>query len=207
MTKNITQNTETIPVLEEFYSIQGEGYNTGKAAYFIRTGGCDLACWWCDSKDSWNPEEHQYVKITAILNRVSQTPANTIIVTGGEPLMYNFDDFCKLAKQKKLTTMIETCGAHDFSGTWDWICLSPKMQKKPQDIYFEMANELKIIIYQKEDFLWAEECAEKVSKDCVLYLQPEWSTFKQSGKMVVDYVKQNVKWNISIQSHKFLKIP
>ncbi len=200
-------NKGKIPVLEEFYSIQGEGYNTGKPAYFIRTGGCDLACKWCDSKESWQPEDHQYVRFLDIINRLNQTPADTIIVTGGEPLMYNFDEFCRLAKNKGIVTMIETCGAHPFSGIWDWICLSPKNQKPPKNEYYNIANELKVIICSEKDLLWAEECASKVNKTCELYLQPEWSNFEHTGKIVVDYVKRNVKWKVSIQSHKFLRIP
>lgn len=204
---NGTELDIKIPILEEFYSIQGEGYNTGKPAYFIRTGGCDLACRWCDSKESWQPEAHQYVSFADIITRLKQTPADTLIVTGGEPLMYNFDEFCKLAKMQGLVTMIETCGAHKYSGIWDWICLSPKIQKPPVDVYYNIADELKVIICNKEDIQWAEECASKVTEKCELYLQPEWSNFDKTGKLVVDYVKQNVKWKVSVQTHKFLRIP
>lgn len=207
MSDNLDILKGKIPVLEEFYSIQGEGFNTGKAAYFIRTGGCDLACHWCDSKESWKPEKHQYQNIEDILNRVSETNADTIVITGGEPLIYNFDEFCKIAKKANLVTMIETCGAHPFSGKWDWICLSPKKHKPPKPEYFKIANELKIIIYQEKDLIWAEECANKIGDKCVLYLQPEWSSFKQTRKLVVDYVKRNTKWNVSVQTHKFLDIP
>ncbi len=203
--KEITENK--IPILEEFYSIQGEGFNTGKSAYFIRTGGCDLACRWCDTKESWKPEKHQFIKIEEILKRVSKTPADTILITGGEPLIYSFDNFCKLARNQNLKLMIETCGSHNYSGTWDWICLSPKIQKPPQDIYFEKANELKVVIFEEKDLIWAEECASKINDSCTLFLQPEWSQFENSGKLVVDYVKNNPKWNISVQIHKFLKIP
>ena len=196
-----------IPLLEEFYSVQGEGFNTGRAAYFIRTGGCDLACWWCDSKESWNPEIHQYIEIEEIVKRIKSTASDTIVVTGGEPLIYNFDEFCRIAKENNLITMIETCGAHNYSGTWDWICLSPKKQKPPKAEYYNMAHELKVIIYDNSDLYWAEECAEKVNSDCLLYLQPEWSRFKKNGKMITEYVKRNIKWKISIQTHKFLQIP
>jgi len=200
-------NEDKIPVLEEFYSIQGEGFNTGKAAYFVRTGGCDLACRWCDSKDTWKPEIHQFVPIRNIIDRVSKTSADTIVVTGGEPLIYNFDRFCEIAKSNNYTLMIETCGAHDLSGEWDWLCLSPKKQKHPQDIYYNKLNELKVIIYEESDLEWAEDCAKKVDSNCILSLQPEWSRFEKTGKMVVDYVKKNPKWNVSVQTHKFLKIP
>ncbi|MDR2010583.1 MAG: 7-carboxy-7-deazaguanine synthase QueE [Bacteroidales bacterium] len=200
-------NEDKIPILEEFYSIQGEGFNTGKAAYFVRVGGCDLACRWCDSKESWKPEIHQFVKIRNILDRIKQTPADTIVVTGGEPLTYNFDNFCELMTEAGLALMIETSGAYPLSGKWDWICLSPKRQKPPKNDYFEKANELKVIVYENEDLLWAEECAKKVNKSCVLFLQPEWSKFAVTKNMVVDYVKNNPRWNVSIQTHKFLKIP
>ncbi|MDL2262529.1 7-carboxy-7-deazaguanine synthase QueE [Bacteroidales bacterium OttesenSCG-928-I21] len=200
-------NTNKIPILEEFYSIQGEGFNTGKAAYFVRVGGCDLACHWCDSKESWKPETHQFIEIQSILDRIKQTPADSIVVTGGEPLIYNFDNFCKLMSAANLKLMIETSGAYTFSGNWNWLCLSPKRQKAPKKEYFEKANELKIIIYEDVDFLWAEECAKKVSKSCRLFLQPEWSKFDTTKIMTVDYVKNNPKWNISIQTHKFLNIP
>lgn len=196
-----------IPVLEEFYSIQGEGFNTGKAAYFVRTGGCDLGCHWCDSKETWNPEIHEFINIFDILARVKATPADTIVVTGGEPLLHNFDEFCRLAKAEGLTLMIETCGAHSFSGIWDWVCLSPKRSKPPKPEYFQIANELKVVVFEDEDFDWAEKCSNKITKSCVLFLQPEWSRFEDTGKMVVDYVKNNPKWNVSLQTHKFLRIP
>jgi organic radical activating enzyme len=198
---------DKIPILEEFYSIQGEGFNTGKAAYFVRVGGCDLACHWCDSKESWKPEIHQFVKINEILKHVKNTAANTLVVTGGEPLIYNFDKFCDILKTAEYTLMIETCGAHNFSGKWDWICLSPKRQKPPLANYYESANELKVIIFEEDDLLWAEECANKVNNSCVLFLQPEWSKSEKTCKMVVDYVKNNPKWNMSVQTHKYLRIP
>lgn len=196
-----------IPVSEEFYSIQGEGYNTGKAAYFIRLGGCDLACRWCDSKESWIPRKDQFVKIEEIINRVRQTAADAIVVTGGEPLIYNFDMFTRLAHEADLTNMIETSGAHKFSGTWDWICVSPKKQMPPLPEFFQLANELKVVIFDEDDLRWAEECSKKVSKRCELYLQPEWSEFSRTGELVVNYTKLHPKWKISLQTHKFLRIP
>ncbi|HOK37444.1 MAG TPA: 7-carboxy-7-deazaguanine synthase QueE [Bacteroidales bacterium] len=197
----------SIPILEEFYSIQGEGHNTGKPAYFIRVGGCDLACHWCDSKESWFPEEHKYIKIEEILQRVKSTVADTIVVTGGEPLIYNFDEFCHKAKKLGYKLMLETCGAYQFSGLWDWVCLSPKKQKPPLDIYFQIANEVKVVIFEEDDFLWAETCANKSKKSSELFLQPEWSRIKKTAEMVVDYVKNNPKWKISLQVHKYLNIP
>ena len=209
MIKEFKSETDAgkIPVLEEFYSVQGEGFNTGKAAYFVRIGGCDLACRWCDSKESWKPEIHQFKPIEEIIRRVRKTSANTIVVTGGEPMIYNFDEFTKIARNEGLTVMIETCGAHSFSGVWDWVCLSPKQQKPPRPEFFQFANELKVIIYEESDFAWAEDCANKTPKSCALFLQPEWSRLDKTGIMVVEYVKQNPKWNVSVQTHKFLRIP
>ncbi len=196
-----------IPILEEFYSIQGEGFNTGKAAYFVRTGGCDLACKWCDVKESWKPEKHQFVDIDDIISRIKQTAADTIVVTGGEPLIYNFDHFCNKTRFEGYNTVLETCGAHEYSGQWDWICLSPKTQKPPKKEYYSLLNELKVVIYDETDFEWAEECARQIQTDCILFLQPEWSQFEKINNKIVEYVKLNPKWNISLQTHKFLKIP
>lgn len=198
---------DKIPVLEEFYTIQGEGFNSGKAAYFVRLGGCDLACRWCDSKESWVPRLDQFVKINDIIDRVRHTTADTIVVTGGEPLIYNFNRFTELSRQAGITTMIETSGAHEFSGVWDWICVSPKKQMPPLPEFYQLANELKVVIFDETDLEWAEKCSQKVSGRCELYLQPEWSQFKRTGDMVVDYVKKNPKWKISVQMHKFLRIP
>ncbi|MDD2200340.1 MAG: 7-carboxy-7-deazaguanine synthase QueE [Bacteroidales bacterium] len=196
-----------IPVLEEFYSIQGEGANTGKPAYFVRVGGCDLGCRWCDSKETWFPEEHQWIPISEVVERILHTPARTVVVTGGEPMIYNFDSFCYEMHINNINTMIETCGAHSFSGEWDWVCLSPKRQKAPIDLAYKLANELKIIIFEDEDYNWAELCATKVDKNCKLYFQPEWSRFKINRHKVVEYAKLNPQWNISLQIHKFLEIP
>lgn len=209
MDKNLQDivNLGKIPLLEEFYSIQGEGFNTGKAAYFIRTGGCDLACHWCDSKETWKPEIHEFIEIDAILKRVESRPADTIVITGGEPLIHNFDEFCAKAKAKGFILMLETSGAHNFSGVWDWVCLSPKSSKPPKPEYFQIADEIKVVIFEEKDFIWAEKCAEKVTKSCALFLQPEWSRFEKTGIMIVDYVKQYPKWNVSLQTHKFLRIP
>ena len=196
-----------IPILEEFYSIQGEGFNTGKPAYFVRVGGCDLGCRWCDSKESWTPEAHQWIPIREVVERILKTPARTVVVTGGEPMMYNFDSFCNAMLNHSITTMIETCGAHPFSGRWDWVCLSPKKQKPPVDEAFVYADELKMIVFENEDFAWAEACAKKVRKTCRLYLQPEWSRFNENRHKIVTYAKNNPMWNISIQIHKYLQIP
>lgn len=197
-----------IPLLEHFYSIQGEGYNTGKAAYFIRTGGCDLACHWCDSKEAWSPETHNYIDINKIIKIIKKLKVDTVVVTGGEPLIYNFGEFCKKMKSNNIITMLETSGSYDISGEWDWICLSPKKQKAPKKQFYNIANELKVIIQNETDLEWAEICASKVSSDCKLFLQPEWSKLKEySSKLTIDYIKNNTKWKMSVQLHKFLNIP
>lgn len=198
---------DSIPVLEEFCSLQGEGYNTGQLAYFVRVGGCDLACHWCDSKESWQATENQLTPISDIIERAKATKANTIIVTGGEPLIYNFDVFCNLVRKSGFLVMLETSGAYSYSGSWNWICLSPKRQCPPLEEYYTKANEMKIIIYEPEDFIWAEECAMKIKSTSSLYLQPEWSRYKKTSQQIVNYIKENPKWKISVQIHKFLRIP
>ncbi len=196
-----------LPVIEEFYTIQGEGYHTGKAAYFIRVGGCDIGCRWCDTKFSWEADLHKLTKVDTIVNRVAQTPGKSIVVTGGEPLLYNLDYLCEEMKKKEIKTFIETSGSYPFSGSWDWVCVSPKKQSPPLPEAYEIANELKVIISDETDFIHAEETSKKVKKNCLLFLQPEWSNRDMMTNKIVDYVKQNPKWNISLQTHKFIKIP
>jgi organic radical activating enzyme len=199
---------EKLPLLEQFYSIQGEGLNTGKAAYFVRIGGCDLGCRWCDSKSSWDWEPDEWTPVEDILENVLKSGAESVVVTGGEPMIYNFDEFTRQCHAKGIYLCLETSGAHPLSGKWDWICLSPKPQRKPLPVFYSLANELKVIIFNEEDFLWAEESSANVNADCSLLLQPEWSRFAdQTGRWVVDYVKTHQKWRISVQTHKFLHIP
>ena len=166
---------ETLPVMEAFYTIQGEGFHQGKAAYFIRLAGCDVGCVWCDVKESWNADIHPYRSIEEIANYVTQTPANIAVITGGEPLMHNLDELTASLKKKNIRTHIETSGAYPLSGTWDWICVSPKKFKAPLPVVFAKANELKVVIYNRSDFEWAEKHAAQVPSSCKLYLQPEWS--------------------------------
>ena len=196
-----------LPLVEQFYTIQGEGYHTGKPAYFIRIGGCDIGCHWCDSKISWNPDVHPLVDIQEIAKSVAETPARSIVVTGGEPSLYNLDPLCKALKQDDVKTFIETAGTGEFSGTWDWICLSPKKQTPPTHTFYEQADELKVIIFGEEDIAWAEKASQQVKTDCYLSLQPEWSQYKKMIPLIVDYVKANPKWNVSLQAHKFMRIP
>ncbi|MBE7175064.1 MAG: 7-carboxy-7-deazaguanine synthase QueE [Mucilaginibacter polytrichastri] len=193
--------------MEEFYTIQGEGYNTGKAAYFIRLGGCDVGCHWCDVKESWDANLHPLTSAQQIIDHADQYPAKTVVVTGGEPLMYNLDALTEGMKARNIRTFIETSGAYSLSGTWDWICLSPKKFKSPLPEILPLAHELKVIVFNKSDFVWAEEHAKSVSPVCKLYLQPEWSKAAAITPLIVEYVMQNPHWEISLQTHKYLNIP
>jgi len=204
---DIFDNGKKLPLIQEFYTIQGEGYHTGKAAYFIRIGGCDIGCMWCDTKVSWNIDIHSLASTDSIIETAYKSEAKSIVVTGGEPSSYNLEYLCLKAKEKGLQTFVETSGAYPLTGEWDWICLSPKKQKPPLKKANKHANELKVIIYDDSDFIWAEESAKKVSKNCILYLQPEWSKRKENTQKIIEYVKKNPKWNLSVQLHKYLLIP
>lgn len=195
-----------LPLMEEFYTIQGEGFHKGTAAYFIRVGGCDVGCHWCDVKESWNADLHPPTAIEQIVENAAFY-SKTIVVTGGEPLTWDMGPLTKSLKEKELQTHIETSGAYKLTGVWDWICLSPKKIKLPVDEIYPLANELKVIVYNKDDFRFAEEQASRVSKDCILYLQPEWSNREKMIPLIVDYVMQNPQWKISLQTHKYLNIP
>lgn len=196
-----------LPLIEDFYTVQGEGFHTGKPAYFIRIGGCDIGCRWCDTKLSWNADIHPLVDTDEIIKNASQFEAQAIVVTGGEPLSYDLSYLCKKAKEKGLMTFLETSGAYPLSGEWNWICLSPKSQKPALESLYHEADELKIIIFDDNDFHWAETCSEKIGADCKLYLQPEWSRRNENTIKIIDYIKKNPKWNLSVQLHKYLNIP
>ena len=195
-----------LPLMEEFYTIQGEGFHTGTAAYFIRIGGCDVGCHWCDVKESWNAELHPPTGIDLIVNNASKY-SKTVVVTGGEPLMWDMSALTKSLKDNNLNVHIETSGAYPLSGTWDWICLSPKKNKLPTQTVYDNADELKVIIHNKHDFMFAEEQAEKVNSKAILFLQPEWSKKEEMTSLIVDYVMNNPKWRVSLQTHKYLNIP
>jgi organic radical activating enzyme len=205
--RDIISDGAKLPVVEEFFSLQGEGFHTGKAAYFIRLGGCDIGCSWCDSRFSWNPDLHPMVETKAIIDRVIESCADSVVVTGGEPLMWNLDLLCDGLRKENISTFIETSGAYPLSGTWDWICLSPKQNMPPIDEICKAADELKVIIQDRSDFEWAEKYYGKVSNECKLYLQPEWSIFKTIIPEIVEYIKQNPIWRISLQAHKYMHIP
>ena len=203
---DLVDKGEMLPLMEEFYTIQGEGFHKGTAAYFIRVGGCDVGCHWCDVKESWNPNVHPPTDVNLIADNAEKY-SDTIVVTGGEPLMWNMEPLTTKLKTKGLKTHIETSGAYKLTGDWDWICLSPKKLKLPTDEVYDNAHELKVIVYNQNDFKFAEEQAAKVNKDCILYLQPEWSKRDKMIPEIVDYVMKNPKWKISLQTHKYLNIP
>ncbi|RMZ51653.1 7-carboxy-7-deazaguanine synthase QueE [Flavobacteriaceae bacterium PRS1] len=204
--KKLLDKGEMLPLMEAFYTIQGEGFHKGTAAYFVRIGGCDVGCHWCDVKESWNADLHPPTNVEAIVKGAANY-SNTIVVTGGEPLMWNMKPLTDLLKTKNLQTHIETSGAYSLTGTWDWICLSPKKLKLPTKEIYKKADELKVIVYNRSDFKFAEEQAVKVNKECILYLQPEWSRRDKVIPLIVDYVMENPKWKVSLQTHKYLNIP
>lgn len=203
------QSTDTIalPVMEHFYTIQGEGFHQGRAAYFIRLGGCDVGCVWCDVKESWDVHAHPLITIDALVSFVKQTPAKLVVITGGEPLLHNLDALTTALQDAGLETNIETSGAHPLSGKWNWICLSPKKFKAPLPGILPHANELKIIVFNASDFEWAEKYAAQVTPGCKLFLQPEWDKSGTISPMIIDYIKQHPQWELSLQIHKYINVP
>ena len=193
--------------MEMFYSLQGEGFHQGRAAYFIRLAGCDVGCVWCDVKESWDASKHPTLSIEEIVTAAKANPARLAIVTGGEPLLYNLDPLTTALKAAGFETNIETSGSSPLSGNWDWICLSPKKFKAPLEKNISMASELKVVIFNKHDFDWAETYAKQVSPSCKLYLQPEWDKAAQITPLVIDYIKANPQWELSAQLHKYIQVP
>jgi 7-carboxy-7-deazaguanine synthase len=200
-------DTIQYPVMESFYTIQGEGYHQGKAAYFIRLGGCDVGCVWCDVKESWEASKHPLQTIDEIVAGASAWPGRMAVITGGEPLMHNLDELTNALHAADFQTNIETSGAWPVSGSWDWICLSPKKFKAPLPGILPLANELKVVVYNKSDFEWAEKYAALVSHSCKLYLQPEWSKSTTVTPLIIDYIKDNPRWEFSLQLHKYIQVP
>jgi len=196
-----------LPVMEHFYTIQGEGFHQGKAAYFIRLGGCDVGCVWCDVKESWDAAAHPKLSIGHLKLKVTETPSQMVVITGGEPLMHNLDLLTKTFQAAGVQTNIETSGAHPLSGSWDWICLSPKKFKAPLPGILPVANELKVVIFNNSDFKWAESYASQVSPQCKLYLQPEWDKAGIVTPLIIEYIKANPKWELSLQIHKYINVP
>lgn len=198
---------EKLPLVEHFHSLQGEGYHTGKAAYFIRIGGCDVGCSWCDSRYSWNPDLHPLVDVRKIAEYVKDSGADSVVITGGEPLMWDMNPLTTYLGELGVKIFLETSGSHLLTGRWDWICLSPKKNSPPNANICSMAGELKIIIEDVTDFEWAEKYRKRVNEQCKLFLQPEWSRFDTIIDEIVKYILKNPAWVMSLQSHKYMRIP
>lgn len=196
-----------LPLMEDFYTIQGEGSFQGQAAYFIRLGGCDVGCVWCDVKESWDASAHPLISVAEIAQRVKASGTRIAVITGGEPLMYDLTELTRSLNEAGIRTHLETSGVYSLSGTWDWICFSPKKFKTPNSSILNKADELKVIVYHASDFNWAEDFARRVNKSCELFLQPEWSKEKEMIPLIIDYVKKNPQWKISLQIHKYMNIP
>jgi len=194
-----------LPVMEKFYTIQGEGYYSGQPFYFIRLGGCDVGCHWCDVKESWDHNQHQFIEVQDLIKDVKEHTSN-VVITGGEPLMWDLSELTKRFKENNIKLHLETSGAYDMSGNWDWVCLSPKKKMLPKQEIYSKANELKVIIYNNDDFKFAIQESEKVSSKCKLFLQPEWSKFDIMKDKIAQFVMKNKNWNVSLQIHKYLEI-
>ena len=205
-TQLLVDKGEMLPLMEAFYTIQGEGFHKGTAAYFIRVGGCDVGCHWCDVKESWDANLHPPTSIDEMVKEAASY-SKTIVITGGEPLTWDMGPLTQKLKESGCKIHIETSGAYPLSGTWDWICLSPKKIKLPTEEIYAVANELKVIVFNKHDFEFAEAQAARVNNNCILYLQPEWSKREKMIPLIVDYVMKNPKWKVSLQTHKYLNIP
>ena len=203
---NLIDTGNELPLMESFYTLQGEGFHKGLAAFFIRIGGCDVGCHWCDVKESWDPKIHPSTNIDEIVNK-AKNYSKVAVITGGEPLMWPMDSLTEKLQNSGISTHLETSGAYPLSGEWNWICLSPKKNKLPNKECYKSADELKIIVYNKSDFDFAKLQSKKVSKNCKLYLQPEWSVRKKISPLLVDFVLKNPEWKISLQTHKYLEIP
>ncbi len=201
-----TNSAASLPVMEAFYTLQGEGFHQGRAAYFIRLGGCDVGCFWCDVKDSWDASKHPQLSIDEIVNAAVVHPSRLAVITGGEPLLYDLNELTAQLKQKGFETNIETSGSSPLSGNWDWICLSPKKFKAPLPTIISKAHELKVVIYNKHDFEWAETYAAQVNQNCMLYLQPEWDKAAEISPSIIEYIQLYPKWRMSTQVHKYLNI-
>lgn len=199
--------TMQLPVMERFYTIQGEGRYSGRAAYFIRLAGCDVGCVWCDVKESWDAEQHPALTLVDLVAEVKKTPTDFVVITGGEPAMYDLTTLVEMLHENGIETAIETSGCYPLKGAVDWYCFSPKKFKAPCEEAYQKASELKVVIFHPSDFAWAESHAERVGESCMLYLQPEWSKQERILPLIIDYVKLNPRWKVSLQTHKFMNIP
>ena len=205
--KDKLKNGHILPLMESFLSIQGEGYFAGKSSYFLRIGGCDVGCHWCDVKESWDPKIHPLTEVDKIIKEVQKNSVDIVVITGGEPLMWNLDYLCSRLNELNFKIHLETSGAYNLSGKFDWICLSPKKTLKPIKEVLDLANELKVIISNKNDFKWAQIQSKKVKKSCKLFLQPEWSKKQEILPEIVNFVSNNIQWSISLQTHKYMNLP
>ncbi len=196
-----------LPLVEDFYTLQGEGFHAGKPAYFIRLGGCDVGCAWCDAKYTWNPRLFPPTDVQVVVERVVASGARCVVITGGEPLLYPLEPLTNELASRELQVFLETSGSHPFSGRFDWVCLSPKRKRPPLAEAFARAQELKVIIENETDFDWAEQNAARVGRECLLYLQPEWSASEHMMPSIVEYAKAHPAWSVSVQTHKYMRIP
>jgi organic radical activating enzyme len=205
---DLKRNDFQYPVMESFYTIQGEGKFQGHAAYFIRLGGCDVACHWCDVKESWPIDAHPKKSVSELVSEALQYPGRIVVITGGEPLMHDLNPLTMAFQEAGFRTHIETSGVgKTVSGSWDWVCFSPKKFKEPNPDIFQLVNELKVVIFHPSDISWAETFVPKIAQDAILLLQPEWSKQTENNPLIVEFVKAHPQWNISVQTHKFLQIP
>ncbi len=207
MTSTTINIAQKLPVMEHFYTIQGEGNHQGRAAYFIRLGGCDVGCVWCDVKDSWDAGKHPLISVAALIALVAATPAKLVVITGGEPLMHDLTALTAALQSEGFETNIETSGSHPLTGSWNWICLSPKKFKAPLPTVVPFANELKVVIFNNSDFNWAEKYATQVNSKCKLYLQPEWDKAAMVTPVIIEYIKAHPAWQLSLQIHKYINVP
>ena len=205
--KKEVEYTGSLPVMEHFYTLQGEGVHQGKAAYFIRLGGCDVGCVWCDVKESWDMSKHPLISISDLVEEVRRTATQIVVITGGEPLLHNLSALTSELRTAGLSTHIETSGSSPLSGTWNWITLSPKKFKAPLQEVLDAASELKVVVFNKSDFDWAEKHAALVSPECKLYLQPEWDKANVITPLIIDYIKEHPRWQLSLQIHKYINVP
>lgn len=201
-----TDGTE-LPLVESFFSVQGEGHHTGTPVYFIRLGGCDVGCPWCDTKESWDAEFHSVYKLQDLLDEVKKEQVRTVVLTGGEPTVHPLTPITDTLRKSGIAVHLETSGAHPLSGLFDWVCLSPKRFSPPMQDYYALADELKVVVHNERDIRWAEEEAAKVRADCKLFLQPQWERVERSNELILSYIREHPKWRISVQTHKYLRLP
>ncbi len=202
----VAADAMNLPLMEAFRTVQGEGAHTGRPSFFFRIGGCDVGCHWCDVKESWDAGKHPVTSLDDMMDNLRKED-ETIVITGGEPLMWNMGPLTEKLKAAQKRVHLETSGAYPLTGTWDWICLSPKKTKAPRPEWYQVAHELKVIIYNQDDLRWAQEHANQCADHCILYLQPEWSRRERTLPMIIDFLELNPSWRLSLQTHKYIGMP